>query len=194
MGVNPVKVLFTFVDANGNKGTQEVYMQKGIEFNFGGATYKVTDKGVQSSTGDMIAQIQVERDKLDALMGMSQLDNTDNLPGDSRAFVLSEKDIATRFNLTDENVDDLNFKVNQRLQLHDSSTRTHWDNVDRKTGEAWVELYGQEKSIVRASSEQSRAEAKENERLDEAYAKKHYIRSFFGVTRQEYERNNPRDY
>lgn len=61
------------------------------------------------------------------------------------------------------------------------------DNEYRNTKEICFQTPDQAKF----TDEQERLE---NERLDIAYAEKHWIRALFGITREEYEKNNTRDY
>lgn len=48
--------------------------------------------------------------------------------------------------------------------------------------------------LERAEKERKELEKLENERKDLAYAKKHWIRNLFGISRKEYEKNHEADY
>lgn len=199
---NPVKVTFGYME-NGKQVTKDIYVQPGITINFSGddknenGTYTVGDTFV-SNGKDHIAVINSTKDQVNALMGISQTNNSDNLKNDPKAYVLTDADV---FSAMQDGGEMAAFKIVQRLDYVGSEKSTNDFNTrsSKTSGNVSTRLEAPNKSsdyaYVTVSSESTqKAAEEENKRLDKAYAEKHPIWNFFGRSRESYESSNKRDY
>lgn len=65
---------------------------------------------------------------------------------------------------------------------------------DGKTYVFTVDIETPEEVEAQKNAERAEKHAREEAELDKRYAEKHWFRNFFGITREDYEKNNERDY
>ena len=116
-------------------------------------------------------------------MGMSQTDNSDNLKNNPKAYVLTEKDVYAAMKDSGEKTAQ---QIVQRLNFVGAEKSTNFFNTrsSKTSGEIETRLEAPndntDYSYVTVYSEGTKEAAKkENERLDKAYAEKHWFRNFF---------------
>lgn len=65
---------------------------------------------------------------------------------------------------------------------------------DGKTYVFTLDIETPEEIDAQKNAERAEKQAREEAELDKRYAEKHWFRSFFGITREDYEKTNERDY
>lgn len=192
---SPVK--FTYVDG-GKRQTGTINVQPGVAFEVptgdGYQKFKVGSDGKIYKNGNRIKAVEVEKQYYATLQGMAQTTEKDG-----KGFNLTDADIDAATTRDLKAGEDRTTKINMRLNANGSARRTHyrdglWDN-SAKDGKYDVTVSdpGTGQKNRRTVSVYSSNYEQNQKQLDEAYKRKHPIRSLF-QSRGSYEATNHRDY